>query len=66
MIKINHKFKATVWNKTHENIFFPLTKSHITMLIYNSGGVVFSDTDKTVISDNMLSCFILTSAALQQ
>lgn len=36
------------------------------MLICNSGGVVFSDTDKTVISDNMLSCCILTLAALQQ
>lgn len=64
MIKVGHKFKATVWNKNYENIFFPLTKSHITMLIYNSEGVVFSATDKTVISDNTLSCWILTLAML--
>lgn len=64
MIKVDHKFKATVWNKNYENIFIPLNKSHITMLIYNSEGVVFLATDKTVISDNMLSCWILTLGIL--
>lgn len=44
MIKVDHKFKATVWNKNCENLFFPLTKSHITMLIYNSEGVSLTQT----------------------